>query len=135
MHGLVSYEDVSFCYDDDDTPVLKNVSFQIPAGRSVALVGPSGGGKTTICNLLPRFYDVTEGRITIDGKNVRKLTLKSPGVISELSSRTFICSVEPSRKISPTESRGALMEEIIDAASVPTFMISLCPCLTVTTPM
>ena len=49
----------------------------IPAGKSVALVGPSGGGKTTICSLLPRFYDVTEGRITVDGKDIRSLTLKS----------------------------------------------------------
>ena len=90
VHGLVSYEDVSFCYDDDDTPVLKNVSFQIPAGRSVALIGPSGGGKTTICNLLPRFYDVTEGRITIDGKNVRKLTLKSLREIIDAARRANI---------------------------------------------
>ena len=75
--GRVSYEDVSFHYSDDDTPVLSHVSFQIPAGKSIALVGPSGGGKTTICSLLPRFYDVTGGRITIDGKDVRSLTLKS----------------------------------------------------------
>ncbi|MCQ4673501.1 ATP-binding cassette domain-containing protein, partial [Lactonifactor longoviformis] len=54
-----------------------HISFEIPAGRSVALVGPSGSGKTTICSLLPRFYDVTGGRITIDGKDVRTLTLKS----------------------------------------------------------
>ena len=77
MLGRVSYEDVSFHYSDDDTPVLSHVSFQIPAGKSIALVGPSGGGKTTICSLLPRFYDVTGGRITIDGKDVRSLTLKS----------------------------------------------------------
>ena len=75
--GRVSYEDVSFHYSDDDTPVLSHVSFQIPAGRSIALVGPSGSGKTTICSLLPRFYDVSGGRITIDGKDVRTLTLKS----------------------------------------------------------
>lgn len=53
------------------------MSIHIPAGKSVALVGPSGGGKTTICSLLPRFYDVTAGKVTIDGKDVRDLTLKS----------------------------------------------------------
>ncbi len=77
VKGDVSYENVSFHYSDDDTLVLNQISFQIPAGRSIALVGPSGSGKTTICNLLPRFYDVTGGRITIDGKDVRELTLKT----------------------------------------------------------
>ena len=77
VKGLVRYENVSFHYADDDTSVLSHISFEIPAGRSVALVGPSGSGKTTICSLLPRFYDVTGGRITIDGKDVRTLTLKS----------------------------------------------------------
>ena len=77
MKGHVSYEHVSFHYSDDNTPVLSDISIDIPAGKSVALVGPSGGGKTTICSLLPRFYDVTEGRITVDGKDIRSLTLKS----------------------------------------------------------
>ena len=77
VKGHVCYEDVSFHYSDDETTVLSHVSIDIPAGRSVALVGPSGGGKTTICSLLPRFYDVTDGRITIDGHDVRTLTLKS----------------------------------------------------------
>ena len=77
VKGRVCYEDVSFHYSDDDTPVLSHVSFEIPAGKSIALVGPSGSGKTTICSLLPRFYDVTGGRITVDGKDVRTLTLKS----------------------------------------------------------
>ena len=77
VKGRVCYEDVSFHYSDDDTTVLSNVSIEIPAGRSVALVGPSGSGKTTICSLLPRFYDVTAGRITIDGQDIRHLTLKS----------------------------------------------------------
>ena len=77
VKGNVSYENVSFHYSDDDILVLNQISFQIPAGRSIALVGPSGSGKTTICNLLPRFYDVTGGRITIDGKDVRDLTLKT----------------------------------------------------------
>ena len=77
VKGRVCYEDVSFHYSDDDTPVLSHVSFEIPSGKSIALVGPSGSGKTTICSLLPRFYDVTGGRITVDGKAVRSLTLKS----------------------------------------------------------
>jgi len=77
VKGHVSYEHVSFHYSDDNTPVLSDISIDIPAGKSVALVGPSGGGKTTICSLLPRFYDVTEGRITVDGKDIRSLTLKS----------------------------------------------------------
>lgn len=77
VKGNVCYEDVSFHYSDDDTPVLSHVSFEIPAGKSIALVGPSGSGKTTICSLLPRFYDVTDGRVTIDGNDVRKLTLES----------------------------------------------------------
>lgn len=77
VKGEVSFEDVSFHYSDDDALVLSNLSFKIPAGRSIALVGPSGSGKTTICSLLPRFYDVTDGRITIDGHDVRDLTLKS----------------------------------------------------------
>ena len=77
VKGHVNYEHVSFHYSDDDTPVLSDISIDIPAGKSVALVGPSGGGKTTICSLLPRFYDVTAGRITIDGKDIRGLTLKS----------------------------------------------------------
>lgn len=77
VKGHVSYEDVSFHYSDDDAMVLSHVSFDIPAGKSIALVGPSGGGKTTICSLLPRFYDVTGGRVTIDGQDVRTLTKKS----------------------------------------------------------
>ena len=77
VKGHVRYEDVSFHYSDDDTAVLSHVSFEIPAGKSIALVGPSGSGKTTVCSLLPRFYDVTGGRITIDGKDVRTLSLKS----------------------------------------------------------
>ena len=77
VKGDVCYDNVSFHYSDDNKTVLSQVSIHIPAGKSVALVGPSGGGKTTICSLLPRFYDVTAGKVTIDGKDVRDLTLKS----------------------------------------------------------
>ena len=77
IKGHVRYEDVSFHYSDDNTLVLADVSIDIPAGKSIALVGPSGSGKTTICSLLPRFYDVTGGRVTVDGQDIRSLTLKS----------------------------------------------------------
>ena len=77
VKGHVRYDHVFFHYSDDETTVLSDISIDIPAGKSIALVGPSGSGKTTICSLLPRFYDVTEGAVTIDGKDIRNLTLKS----------------------------------------------------------
>lgn len=76
VKGDVNYDHVTFRYNDDE-PVLSDVSFSIPAGRSIALVGPSGGGKTTICSLLPRFYELTGGKITIDGKDIKEFTLQS----------------------------------------------------------
>lgn len=75
--GSIRFENVSFEYPDDHNIVLKNLNLSIPAGEKVAIVGPSGGGKTTLCNLIPRFYDVTEGRITIDGEDIKSFTLKS----------------------------------------------------------
>ena len=116
VKGRVCYEDVSFHYSDDDTPVLSHVSIEIPAGKSIALVGPSGSGKTTICSLLPRFYDVTGGRVTIDGKDVRTLTLKSLrsqiGMVQQdvyLFSGTIRDNIAYGRP-------GASMDEIIAAA-------------------
>ena len=76
VKGDIRYENVSFSYDDG-TEVLKNVDLHIKAGESFALVGPSGGGKTTMCHLLPRFYDVSGGSISIDGKDVRSVTQES----------------------------------------------------------
>jgi ATP-binding cassette subfamily B protein len=76
VRGEVEYRDVCFAYANG-IPVLKNVSFTIPAGGSLALVGPSGGGKTTLCSLLPRFYDVTGGAVLVDGQDVRSLTQES----------------------------------------------------------
>ena len=70
--GAIRFDHVSFEYPDDHNKVLRNVSIDIPAGQRLALVGPSGGGKTTLCNLIPRFYDVTAGRIFIDGQDIRK---------------------------------------------------------------
>lgn len=75
--GEIRFENVDFEYPDDKNTVLKNLNLEIHAGEKVAIVGPSGGGKTTLCNLIPRFYDVTDGRITIDGENVKRFTLKS----------------------------------------------------------
>ena len=74
--GNISYEHVTFSYDGTHN-VLQNISFRIPAGETVALVGPSGGGKSTICALLPRFYEVTSGRVTIDGIDIRNVTQES----------------------------------------------------------
>lgn len=76
VQGHIVYKDVSFNYNEN-TEVLDKVNISIAAGKTVALVGPSGGGKTTLCSLIPRFYDVTHGSITIDGKDVRDITLKS----------------------------------------------------------
>ncbi|MEB3429954.1 ABC transporter ATP-binding protein [Citroniella saccharovorans] len=75
--GDIELKNVSFSYSDSSELVLDNISLKVEAGESVAIVGPSGGGKTTICNLIPRFYDVTGGAILIDGKDVRDLDLKS----------------------------------------------------------
>ena len=75
--GAIRLEDVSFEYPDDHNRVLRGVDLEIRPGEKLALVGPSGGGKTTLCNLIPRFYDVTGGRILIDGQDVRDVTLDS----------------------------------------------------------
>nr|WP_066685388.1 ABC transporter ATP-binding protein [Christensenella intestinihominis] len=76
VRGNIKYNGVSFAYDEG-THVLSHIDVEIEAGKTVALVGPSGGGKTTFCSLLPRFYDVTAGSVTIDGQDVRDVTLKS----------------------------------------------------------
>ena len=116
VHGHVCYEDVSFHYSDDDTPVLSHVSFEIPAGKSIALVGPSGSGKTTICSLLPRFYDVTGGRITIDGQDVRTLTLKSLRSQIGMVQQDVYLFCGTIRENIAYGKPGASMEEIIAAA-------------------
>ncbi len=116
VKGEVSYNNVSFHYSDDDTPVLSNVSFTIPAGRSIALVGPSGSGKTTICSLLPRFYDVTGGQVTIDGKDVRTLTLQSLRRQIGLVQQDVYLFCGTVKENIAYGKPGASMEEIIDAA-------------------
>ena len=77
VRGEIDVEDVSFAYERDDTEVLHHVSLHVQPGETIAIVGPSGGGKSTLCNLIPRFYDVGEGRITIDGHDVRDVTQQS----------------------------------------------------------
>ena len=75
--GNIKFDDVSFRYNDNAHRVLKHINLEIPAGSYIALVGSSGAGKTTLCNLIPRFYDVTSGSIFIDDENIRNVKLKS----------------------------------------------------------
>ncbi len=75
--GEIVFDNVSFEYPDDHNRVFANLNLRIHAGEKLAIVGPSGGGKTTLCNLIPRFYDVSCGEITLDGRNIKKLTLRS----------------------------------------------------------
>jgi ATP-binding cassette subfamily B protein len=75
-NGAISFRDVHFAYDPE-RPILKGISFDVPAGKTVAIVGPSGAGKSTLSRLLYRFYDIQSGAITIDGQDVRHVTQKS----------------------------------------------------------
>lgn len=77
VKGEVTFKNVSFEYPDDHTPVLSDINLTIKPGEKVALVGPSGGGKTTLCSLIPRFYDPTQGEILLDGQNIKQVTLQS----------------------------------------------------------
>lgn len=77
VDGLIRFEKVSFSYGGDGPPALSDIDFEIRRGETVALVGPSGGGKTTILNLIPRFYDASAGRVLVDGHDVREVTLAS----------------------------------------------------------
>ncbi len=77
VRGDIVFDDVSFKYNDTAHRVLRHINLEVNAGSYVALVGSSGGGKTTLCSLIPRFYDVTGGSISIDGKDIRDVTLKS----------------------------------------------------------
>ncbi len=76
VKGDIEFNDVSFSYNDK-TNVLEHINLKINAGKTLALVGPSGGGKTTLCHLIPRFYEATHGRITIDGQDIKNVTLVS----------------------------------------------------------
>ena len=114
--GAIRFEDVSFEYPDDHNKVLHHVSLDIKAGERLALVGPSGGGKTTLCNLIPRFYDVTGGRILIDGQDIQHVTLKSLrediGIVQQ---DVYLFSGSVADNIAYGKP-GASREEIIEAA-------------------
>lgn len=77
VKGNIGFENVSFHYKENQEEVLQHINLNVPAGAYVALVGSSGAGKTTLCSLIPRFYDVSGGRITVDGKDIRTVTTKS----------------------------------------------------------
>ncbi|MDE7114194.1 MAG: ABC transporter ATP-binding protein, partial [Acetatifactor sp.] len=114
--GNIVFEQVSFEYPDDHNRVFKDLNLSIRAGEKVAIVGPSGGGKTTLCNLIPRFYDVSAGHITLDGQDIKHFTLKSLrssiGIVQQdvyLFSGTIYDNIVYGR---PDASR----EEVIEAA-------------------
>ena len=114
--GEIVFENVEFEYPDDHNQVFHNLNLSIKPGEKVAIVGPSGGGKTTLCNLIPRFYDVTTGNIYIDGENVKKFTLKSLrqniGMVQQdvyLFSGTIFENIAYGKN-------GATREEIMEAA-------------------
>ena len=114
--GNIVFENVSFEYPDDHNIVFTGLNLSIRHGEKVAIVGPSGGGKTTLCNLIPRFYDVTEGRILIDGEDIRHFTLKSlrmnVGIVQQdvyLFSGTIYENIIYGRG-------DALKEEVVEAA-------------------
>ena len=77
VKGDITFENVSFSYADEEENILSNMNIHVPAGKTFALVGPSGGGKTTFCSLIPRFYEVSEGKVLIDGKDIKHLTQSS----------------------------------------------------------
>ncbi|EXG85142.1 MAG: ABC transporter ATP-binding protein [Lacrimispora sphenoides] len=118
VKGNITFHQVSFEYPDDHNPVLSSINLDIKKGEKVALVGPSGGGKTTLCNLIPRFYDPTEGEILIDGQDIRNVTLESlrstVGVVQQdvyLFSGTVFENIEYGHP-------GASKEDVIQAAKL-----------------
>lgn len=127
IRGEIEYKNVSFRYNND-YDVLHDVSIRIKAGKNVALVGPSGGGKTTLCSLLPRFYDVSTGSITIDGKDIRDVTLESlRNAIGIVQQDVYIFNSTIKENIAYGKA-GATDEEIREAArnaNIHDFIMSL----------
>ncbi len=116
--GQIQLDHVNFEYPDDHNEVLKNVNLMVRPGEKVALVGPSGGGKTTLCNLIPRFYDVTSGRILIDGQDIKNVTLKSlRSAIGVVQQDVYLFSGSVYENIAYGKV-GATREEVIAAAKL-----------------
>ncbi len=114
--GNIVFEKVNFEYPDDHNQVFSNLNLAIRAGEKVAVVGPSGGGKTTLCNLIPRFYDVSAGRITLDGKDIKDFTLKSlRKSIGIVQQDVYLFSGTVFENIAYGKA-GASMEEVVEAA-------------------
>lgn len=114
--GVIEFSNVTFEYPDDHNEVFRNLNLKINAGEKVAIVGPSGGGKTTLCNLIPRFYDITEGEILLDDINIKNIKLKSlRGNIGMVQQDVYLFSGTVYDNIAYGKC-GASMEEVIDAA-------------------
>lgn len=114
-NGHITFKDVSFAYEEDKC-VLDHVNIDIPSGTKLALVGPSGGGKTTLCSLIPRFYDVTHGEVEIDGVNVKAYTLESlRKQIGVVQQDVYLFNGTIKENIAYGK-EGASMEEIVQAA-------------------